>query len=73
MGGSILWGAKSFTVFTELLIREGIEDYLKIIFLISQQKHMFRPHIRTISVRFLHISPEKNIHVFCDLPLEPSQ
>ena len=36
---------------SELQIRGGIEDNLKIIFLISQRKHMLLPLIRTVSAR----------------------
>ena len=34
--------------YTELQIRERVEDNSKINFLISQQKHMLRPLIRTV-------------------------
>ena len=40
-----------FKHITELQIREGIEDNSKIIFLISQRKHILRPLIRTVLVR----------------------
>ena len=36
---------------SELQIREGIESNSKIIFLISQRKHMLWPLIRTVSAR----------------------
>ena len=40
-----------FKHITELQIREGIEDNSKIIFLISQRKHILRPFIRTVLAR----------------------
>ena len=47
----IHFSVTKYNTLTELLIREGIEDSLKIIVLISQRKHMLLPLIRTVSMR----------------------